>query len=105
VIASSNHAIASHGGELVILVAEPERIRELKAHSCEWPSWDLTGRQVCDLELLMSGGFSPLTGFMNQEDYEGVCHNMRLASGVLWPMPITLDVKQEFSESLKPGTG
>ena len=93
-----------HGGTLIDLVAEAERIRELKAHSCEWLSWDLTGRQVCDLELLMSGGFSPLTGFLNQRDYEGVSHNMRLQSGVLWPLPVTLDVSEEFTKSLKPGS-
>ena len=52
----------------------------------------------------MSGGFSPLTGFMNKADYEGVCQNMRLTSGVLWPMPITLDVKEEFAKTLKPGS-
>ena len=102
--ASTSHLIAPHGGKLVDLVAQPERIQELKAHSCQWPSWDLTARQVCDLELLMSGGFSPLSGFMNQEDYEGVCHNMRLKSGVLWPMPITLDVKEEFAKTLQPGS-
>jgi sulfate adenylyltransferase len=102
--ASTSHLIAPHGGELADLMASSERVSELKAHSCEWPSWDLTGRQVCDLELLMSGGFSPLTGFLNQGDYEGVCHNMRLGSGVLWPMPITLDVKEEFAQTLKPGT-
>jgi len=103
-IASTSHIIAPHGGELADLIAEPERIAELKAHSREWPSWDLTPRQICDLELLMSGGFSPLRGFMTQADYEGVCHNMRLSSGVLWPMPITLDVKEEFAKSLKPGS-
>jgi sulfate adenylyltransferase len=102
--ASTSHLIAPHGGKLVDLVAQPERTQELKAHSCQWPSWDLTARQVCDLELLMSGGFSPLTGFMNQDDYEGVCHNMRLKSGVLWPMPITLDVKEEFAKTLQPGS-
>jgi sulfate adenylyltransferase len=102
--ASTSHLIAPHGGKLVDLVAEPEQARELKAHSCQWPSWDLTARQICDLELLMSGGFSPLTGFMNQGDYEGVCHNMRLQSGVLWPMPITLDVKEEFAKTLQPGS-
>jgi len=102
--ASISHLIPAHGGKLVDLVAPPERIRELKAHSCQWPSWDLTARQICDLELLLSGGFSPLTGFMNQEDYEGVCHDMRLQSGVLWPMPITLDVKEEFAKTLQPGS-
>ena len=103
-IASTSHIIAPHGGELTDLIASPERIAELKAHSREWPSWDLTPRQICDLELLTSGGFSPLRGFMTPADYEGVCHNMRLSSGVLWPMPITLDVKEEFAKSLKPGS-
>ena len=102
--ASSSHLIAPHGGELVNLVASPDRSAELKAQSREWPSWDLTARQICDLELLLSGGFSPLRGFMTRADYEGVCKNMRLGSGVLWPMPITLDVKEEFAKSMKPGS-
>ena len=103
-IASTSHIIAPHGGDLIDLIAPAERIAELKAHSREWPSWDLTPRQICDLELLMGGGFSPLQGFMTQADYQGVCHKMRLSSGVLWPMPITLDVKEDFAKSLKPGT-
>jgi sulfate adenylyltransferase len=103
-IASTSHIIAPHGGELADLIATPERIAELKAHSREWPSWDLTPRQICDLELLISGGFSPLRGFMTPADYEGVCHDMRLSSGVLWPMPITLDVKEDFAKSLTPGS-
>jgi sulfate adenylyltransferase len=89
---------------LINLIVEPNRAAELKAHSKEWPSWDLTPRQVCDVELLLSGGFSPLRGFLNRADYEGVCHNMRLTSGTLWPMPITLDVTEEFAKSLKPGS-
>jgi sulfate adenylyltransferase len=101
---STSHLISAHGGELVQLIAAEERGAELKSHSREWPSWDLTGRQLCDLELLLSGGFSPLRGFMTKADYEGVCHNMRLASGVLWPMPITLDVTEEFAKKLTPGT-
>ena len=101
---STSHLVSPHGGELVNLIAAPEQTRELKAHSREWTSWDLTPRQLCDLELLMSGGFSPLRGFMTRADYEGVCHNMKLASGVLWPMPITLDVTEEFAKTLKPGS-
>jgi len=100
----TSHLIPPHGGELIHLIAEPGRAAELKAHSKEWPSWNLTPRQVCDVELLLNGGFSPLRGFMNRADYEGVCHNMRLAGGVLWPMPITLDVTEEFAKSLKPGS-
>src|SRR6202142_4294383 len=102
--ASSSHLIAPHGGELVQLQVPAARAAELKAHSKDWPSWDLSARQLCDLELLMSGGFSPLRGFMNRADYEGVCQNMRLASGVLWPMPITLDVTEDFAKKLTPGS-
>ena len=102
--AATSHLIPPHGGELVQLIAQPERAAELKSHSKEWPSWDLTGRQLCDLELLLTGGFSPLRGFMTRADYEGVCHNMRLASGTLWPMPITLDVTEEFAKKLTPGS-
>lgn len=103
-MASTSHLIPAHGGELVQLVASAERSAELKAHSREWPSWDLTGRQLCDLELLLSGGFSPLRGFMTRADYEGVCSSMRLKSGVIWPMPITLDVTEEFAKKLQPGS-
>jgi sulfate adenylyltransferase len=102
--ASTSHLIAPHGGELVNLLAPADKGRELKGHSREWPSWDLTARQLCDLELLLSGGFSPLRGFMTRADYEGVRDNMRLSSGVIWPMPVTLDVTEEFAKSLKPGS-
>lgn len=95
--------IAPHGGALADLVAGPERSAELQAHSRDWPSWDLTPRQVCDLELLLNGGFSPLRGFMGSRDHESVCSDMRLADGTLWTMPITLDVTQEFATTLKPG--
>jgi len=103
-LTSTSHLIPAHGGELINLIVEPSRAAELKAHSKGWPSWDLTPRQVCDVELLLSGGFSPLRGFLNRADYEGVCHSMRLANGTLWPMPITLDVTEEFAKSLRPGS-
>jgi len=103
-LTSSSNLIPPHGGELINPIVSPSQAAELKAHSKEYPSWDLTARQVCDVELLLSGGFSPLRGFMNRADYEGVCHNMRLSSGVLWPMPITLDVSEEFAKGLKPGS-
>merc|ERR1712151_94043 len=53
---------------------------------------ELSERQACDVALLMFGGFSPLNGFMKQADYDGVVANMRLASGVLFSMPVVLDV-------------
>src|SRR5271156_7177169 len=102
--ASTSHLIPPHGGELIQLIAQPDRIAELKSHSKEWPSWDLTGRQLCDLELLLTGGFSPLRGFLNRADYEGVCKDMRLANGTLWPMPITLDVSEDFAKKLTAGS-
>jgi len=96
----SDHLIVPHGGKLVTLLVEPERAAELKAGSRDWPSWDLTPRQLCDLELLLSGGLSPLDGFLGQADYEAVCGGMRLANGTLWPIPVTLDLPEGLSPSI-----
>ncbi len=74
---------------------------KLKHEAAELPSWDLTPRQVCDLELLMNGGFNPLKGFLTEADYDNVVENMRLADGTLWPMPITLDVSEEFAAKIE----
>ena len=63
--------------------------------SRDFASWDLASRQIRDLELLLSGGFSPLRGFMNHDDYEHVCHEMKLSNGLIWPIPIALDVPEE----------
>ncbi|CAN1492385.1 MET3 ATP sulfurylase (sulfate adenylyltransferase) [Paracoccaceae bacterium] len=76
---------------------------KLKHEAGALPSWDLTPRQTCDLELLMNGGFNPLKGFMGQADYDGVVANMRLSDGTLWPMPITLDVSEAFADKVAPG--
>ncbi len=99
----TDHLIAPHGGKLTDLLVAQDRADEIKLQSGKWHSWDLTGRQLCDLELLLNGGFSPLTGFMTRDDYEGVCEDMRLADGTLWPIPITLDVGEEFARSLHEG--
>ncbi|SFH49953.1 sulfate adenylyltransferase [Palleronia marisminoris] len=77
--------------------------QKLKVEAGELVSHDLTPRQICDLELLMNGGFSPLKGFLGQADYDGVVENMRLADGTLWPMPITLDVSEAFAEGIEEG--
>jgi len=96
-----SHLIAPHGGRLVNLLAAQAADRvALKREAAQLPAWDLSARQACDLEMLISGAFSPLEGFMTRADYEPVCREMRLASGVLWPMPIVLDVTREFVEKL-----
>src|SRR5438552_12298776 len=95
--------IRPHGGTLAELVVSPERAAELQAQSRDWPSWDLTPRQVCDLELLLCGGFSPLRGFMGRRDYEFVCASMRLVSGDLWPIPVVLDLPEAAATKLGPG--
>ncbi len=100
----TDHLIKPHGGQLVQPIASAERQAELRQASRDWPSWDLTPRQLCDLELLLNGGFSPLTGFMNRADFDSVCERMRLADGTLWPIPITLDVTEELAAKLSPGT-
>ncbi len=85
------------------LYAAPNERAELLEKIKDMQSVDLSARQLCDLELLMNGGFAPLTGFLGQADYDGVVENMRLASGALWPMPITLDVTEKVAESLVMG--
>jgi len=77
--------------------------QKLKLEAGELISWDLSRRQICDLELLMNGGFNPLKGFMSEADYISVVDTLRLADGTLFPMPITLDVSQAFAESVEIG--
>jgi sulfate adenylyltransferase len=88
------HTVAPHGGALVDLVVQRSRRAELRDSALAWPSWRLTPRQLCDLELLATGGFSPLRGFLGSDDYAAVCESMRLADGTLWPIPITLDLPE-----------
>ena len=72
--------IEPHGGELVDLMVNEARAAELKEVSRDWPSWDLTARQLNDLELLLTGAFSPLRGFLGESDYASVRDDMRLAA-------------------------
>ncbi|KAH8802746.1 ATP sulfurylase [Xylogone sp. PMI_703] len=95
-----------HGGELKDLIArDAPKHDKLEAEAETLPAVILTERQLCDLELILSGGFSPLEGFMNEKDYNGVVEKNRLADGNLFSMPITLDVSQEQIDELgiKPG--
>lgn len=61
----------------------------------------LTDRQICDVEMIMLGGFAPLTGFMNCNDYDSVVQEMRLMDGTVWPMPIVLDIPEAVAKGLR----
>jgi len=92
-----------HGGELKELYLPADAAEALKQHSATLPGWDLNQRQLCDLELLLNGAFSPLTGFLTRRDYDRVVQELRLADGTLWPIPITLDVSEAFAASIQAG--
>ena len=76
---------------------------KLKEEYLNYPDWTLNDRQICDLELILNGGFEPLNGFLGKRDFESVINNLRLENGALWPIPITLDVSIEFAELLSKG--
>lgn len=95
--------ITAHGGNLVNGYLDNSLLNSAKKEAQDLPSWDLDQRQICDIELILNGGFSPLTGFMGKADYDSVCTDLRLADGTVWPMPITLDVTEEFAEKIAEG--
>ena len=92
-----------YGGTLVNLRVGADRAAELKAAARNLLSLDLTPRQLCDLEMLATGAFSPLTSFLGQADYDAVCAGMRLKDGRLWPVPLTLDIPLAFAGKLSVG--
>ncbi|GLQ87527.1 bifunctional sulfate adenylyltransferase/adenylylsulfate kinase [Dyella flagellata] len=92
--------VAPHGGVLRELYLPAAEAEALKRRSASLPQWTLNQRQLCDLELLLNGGFSPLQGFLGRADYDRVVSEMRLADGSLWPIPITLDVDEAFAAKL-----
>ena len=98
-----DHLISAHGGTLINLIADPAEALQLKSRSVEFPSIDLTDQQLCDLELLMNGAFSPLEGFLARADYDSVLERSRLADNTVWPMPIVLAVPPSAAEGLSSG--
>jgi sulfate adenylyltransferase len=84
--------IPPYGDKLVNLVVAQNEAEALKAYAVQLPSLQLSERSVCDLELLATGAFSPLDRFMGAEDYQRVVHEMRLTSGHIFPIPVTLPV-------------
>ncbi|MBD2563354.1 MULTISPECIES: sulfate adenylyltransferase [Nostoc] len=96
-------AIAPHGGQLVNRIATPEQRAEFLSKADFLPRVQLDDRAVSDLEMIAIGAFSPLTGFMNQEDYDRTVTEMRLANGLVWSIPITLSVSEEVASPLQEG--
>src|SRR5712692_8695326 len=92
--------IPPYGGQLVNLLVPEEARAELKAYASTLPSLQLSERAMCDLELLATGGFSPLDRFMGQADHQRVLDEMRLASGHLFPLPISLPVEPDSAPRL-----
>jgi sulfate adenylyltransferase len=93
----------SHLAPIPELYVSADSAQKLKAEAGNLLSHDLTPRQICDLELLMNGGFHPLKGFLSEADYDSVVTRMRLADGTLWPIPVTLDVTEGFAEKVAVG--
>ncbi len=97
-------AIAPHGGQLVNRIATPEQRAEFLSKADFLPRVELDDRAVSDVEMIAIGAFSPLTGFMNQEDYDRTVTEMRLANGLVWSIPITLSVSEEVASPLQEGS-
>ena len=93
----------NHLAPIPELYVSYESAQKLKVEAGNLTSHDLTPRQICDLELLMNGGFNPLKGFLSEADYDSVVKTMRLADGALWPIPVTLDVSEKFAATIEIG--
>jgi len=87
--------IKPHGGTLVNRVAEGSKRDALIKEAASLPRIDLSAKQSCDVEMIGIGAFSPLTGFMGSKDFNSVITDMKLASGDIWPIPITLSVSKD----------
>jgi sulfate adenylyltransferase len=95
--------IAPHGGTLVNRIVDENKAQSLRSEAANLPAVVLSAREQCDLEMIAIGAFSPLTGFMGQKDFEGVCKNMRLASGLVWPIPVTLCPADDVTAKINLG--
>jgi sulfate adenylyltransferase len=93
--------ISPHGGKLINReVAGAERERFINA-ATDMPALHLNAREISDLEMIATGAYSPLEGFLNPSDYDSVCANMRLANGIAWPIPVTLSVSNEQANTFR----
>ena len=97
--------IAPHGGALRHLLTDEAEARELRTACKDLPSWDLTAGQLCDVEQILTGAYSPLDGFLGERDYTSVLESGHLAeNGVVWSWPVVLDVGTDFAHQLEAGS-
>ncbi len=97
-------SIAPHGGTLIQRIASPQQREEFLSKADFLPRVPLDARAVSDLEMIAIGGFSPLTGFMEQADYHRVVNEMHLVNGLPWSIPVTLSVTEAIAEPLQIGS-
>ena len=90
-----SHLVTPYGGDLVDLLVPAEELDELRSYASRLPSLQISERSVCDLELLACGAFSPLDHFVGKEEHQGILDEMRLLSGHIFPIPITLPVDSD----------
>ncbi|MCZ6542985.1 MAG: sulfate adenylyltransferase [Planctomycetota bacterium] len=95
--------ITPHGGRLINRIVDSSRAEALAAEAAAMRSITLSTKQACDLEMMATGAFSPLTGFVAKADFDSICSNLRLADGTVWPIPITLAVDGEVKAALRLG--
>ncbi|MFB9276851.1 sulfate adenylyltransferase [Cohnella cellulosilytica] len=96
-------AILPHGGTLINRVVEGEEREALLAQAAEWVAIPVNAWTISDLDLIGVGAFSPLTGFMNENDYLSVVNDLKLTSGEIWSIPITLAVSEDYAKKLSVG--
>ncbi len=100
---SDSNLIAPHGGQLVNRLVDRDTAQQLTEKAASLPRITLTPKQACDLEMIAIGAFSPLTGFVGEADFKSICTQMRLATGTIWPIPITLAVDEQTKAGLTVG--
>jgi sulfate adenylyltransferase len=91
------------GGELKPLLLEGEALAAEQARAASLPKVTVTSREAGDIIMMGIGGFTPLSGFMTRADWEGVCDGMKMASGLFWPIPITLSTDEATANSISEG--
>jgi sulfate adenylyltransferase len=100
---SVNGIVAPHGGRLVDRILRGGALEEARQRASSLKRIALNARTMSDLELLAGGAYSPLEGFMSEDDYKSVLHEMRLANGLPWTLPITLAVRRAAADALRDG--